>query len=254
MFRKLLIVFASAAILSIVAFGGAWIVGGKDLRQEFTQNGGWSWDFDEDEGELGPTTTRAFALASGAQIAMEIPVELSFTRGDTPGMTVRGPAKVLDRLVWKDGRLSVDGKLASHRSLKVQITAPEIDSLDLDAPGDVTLVGLDQERFSLSANGAIDLEARGKVRTIFVTAHGAGDIDLGKVEGDDATVRVDGAGDVTLAPRRLADIKINGVGNVTLKRKPQILRSEINGIGSVDHDYTDDKAEPAPQAPASNVM
>lgn len=240
MFRKLLIVFASAAILSVVAFTGAWVVGGEDFRREFTQNDGWHWDIGDEDEDLGPIETRAFALASGSRIAMEVPVDLSFTRGEKAGMTVRGPAQVLKRLTWENGRLKLTGKQGHwHRGLKVVITAPEIRNLDLDAPGDVTLVGLDQEQFTLTSNGAIDLEAEGKVRKVFVTANGAGDIDLAKVVGEDATVRVDGAGDVTMGPSRLADIKINGVGNLTLVRKPEILRSEINGIGSVKHDYTE---------------
>lgn len=238
MTKKLLIVFASAAILAIVALSGAWMAGGADFRHNFEQDGHWSWTFgDDDKADHGPAKTRNFTIESGSQIAMEIPVELTFNRGDTPSMTVKGPANVVDRLIWKDGRLSIKGRMNTHRGLKVEITAPEIRSLDLDAPGDVEMVGLDQDQFSLTADGAIDLEAQGKVRKIFVRANGAGDIDLGKVVGEDATVRVDGAGDVTVGPTRLADIKINGVGNVTLKRKPVTLRSEINGIGSVDHDY-----------------
>ncbi|MED5544144.1 MAG: DUF2807 domain-containing protein [Pseudomonadota bacterium] len=236
MFRKLLIVFASAAILSLVAFAGAWIVGGEDARREFAQEGGWHIG-DEDE-DLGPTKTREFAIESGSQIAMEVPVDLSFTRGETASMTVKGPEKLLERLVWEDGRLKLDGR-RSHwgDGLKVVITAPEIEGLDLDAPGDVTLVGLDQDQFTLKANGALDLEAEGKVRTMAVTTNGAGNIDLDKLYGDDVKVEVNGAGDVTLGPKRLAEIEINGVGHVTLVRKPEILRSNINGLGSVDHDY-----------------
>ncbi|MCJ2182235.1 DUF2807 domain-containing protein [Novosphingobium sp. 1949] len=240
MFRKLLIVFVSAVVLSLAAFGGAWLVGGDKFTREFAKNDGWSFTFGEDgDNDKGPVKTREFAIESGSQIAMEIPVELRFTRGDAPRMTVEGPSRVVDRLLWDNGRLSIDGSLHSRKGLKVTITAPEIRGLDLEAPGDVKLVGLDQDQFSLTADGAVNLDARGKVRKLFVTANGAGNIDLGKVEGEDATVRVDGAGDVTVGSSRLADIEINGVGHVTLVRKPEILRSHINGIGTVDHDYKD---------------
>jgi len=238
MLRKLLIVFASGVVLSILAFSAAWLVGGEKFRQEFRENDGWSWTIDgDDEKDQGPRKTRAFAVEPGSQLAMEVPVQLTFTRGDKPEMTVEGPAKIVDRLVWENGRLSIDGNVNMHRGLKVKITAPEISGLDLEAPGDIDLNDLSQDQFKLTAKGAVDLDANGKVRKIFVSSEGAGDINLAKVEGEDAVVRVDGAGDVTVGATNLVDIEINGVGHVRLVRKPKTLRSQINGIGSVDHDY-----------------
>ncbi|AXB75213.1 GIN domain-containing protein [Novosphingobium sp. P6W] len=238
MLRKLLIVFASGVILSIVAFSAAWIAGGDKLRQEFNNGHGWYMNFDdEDRDHKGPRKTRAFAIQSGSQIAMEIPVELVFTRGEQAGMTVEGPADVVDRLVWQGGHLSVTGLKSIHHGVKVRITAPEIAGLDLDAPGDVTLNGLDQEELHLNSRGAIDLEASGKVNRMFVNSAGAGDIDLGKVQGRDATIRIDGVGDVTIGATGTVDVEINGAGNVTLIRKPATLRSRMHGIGDINHDY-----------------
>jgi hypothetical protein len=237
MLRKLLIVFASGVILSIVAFSAAWVVGGDDLRKEFAEGDGWTWHIGDDEEYNGPRKSRNFTVEPGTQLAMEIPVELSFTRGDKAEMVVSGPEKVVDRQVWKDGRLSVPDHVNMRHGLKVKITAPEITGLDLDAPGDVTLTGLQQERFTLRSEGAINLDAEGKVRKVFVTTEGAGNIDLSKVEGEDATIRMDGVGNVTIGATGLVDVEINGAGHLTLVRKPETLRSRINGIGSVDHDY-----------------
>jgi hypothetical protein len=238
MLRKLLIVFASGVILSIVAFGSAWIVGGKEFRHDIAAGTNWNWAVDDDDhDQAGPRKTRSFTLQSGSQLAMEIPVELVFTRGDKAEMTVEGPADVVDRLTWQDGHLSVSGSKSVRHGVKVRITAPEIAGLDLDAPGDVTLTGLDQESLRLNSRGAIDLEASGKVNRMFVTSSGAGDIDLGKVQGRDATVRINGVGDVTLGATGTVDVEINGAGNVTLIRKPATLRSRMNGIGDIDHDY-----------------
>lgn len=237
MLRKLLIVFASGVILSIVAFGSAWVIGGERFTREVQEKDGWGWTIHDDENDHSPRKTRSFAIQSGSQIAMKIPVELVFTRGDKPEMTVSGPAGIVDRLVWEGGRLSIKGSANIHRGLKVRITAPEIAGLDLDAPGDVTMTGLDQESLRLNSRGAIDLDASGKVNRMFVTSEGAGNIDLGKVQGRDATIRVDGVGDVTLGATGTVDVEINGAGNVTLVRKPATLRSRMNGIGDIDHDY-----------------
>lgn len=236
MFRKLLIVFASGVILSIVAFGAAWVVGGDRFRQEIREDG-WNWTIGDEDPPHGPRKTRTFAVQPGAQIAMEIPVDLDFTRGEKAQMTVSGPAELVDRLVWRDGRLSVQGEYHGHRSIKVRITAPQIDGLDLDAPGDVTLAGLDQDALRLRSSGAIDLEATGRVDRMFVNVEGAGNLDLGELKGKDATIRVDGVGNVTIGATGTVDVEINGAGNVSLVRKPAVLRSRLSGIGHIDHDY-----------------
>lgn len=235
MLRKLLIVFASGVILSIVAFGAAWVAGGEKLHKEIAEGGGWSWTIGDDY--AGPRKDRTFTVEPGAQLAMEVPVDLSFSRGDKAEMVVSGPAGEVDRLVWENGRLSLPHGWHMHHGLKVRITAPEITGLDLDAPGDVTLTGLQQDRFTLNSHGPVDLDAQGKVRQLFVTVAGPGDINLGKVEGQDATVRVDGVGDVTIGAAGTVDVEINGVGDVSLVRKPKILRSRIHGLGSINHDY-----------------
>src|SRR3546814_7489666 len=115
MLRKLLIVFASGVILAIVAFGAAWAVGGDKLRREIAENGGWQWTTGDDKEDHGPTATRTFAVEPGATLAMEIPVELTFTRGDKSQMVVTGTAKVLDRLTWQDGRIGI-GRAQSTNS------------------------------------------------------------------------------------------------------------------------------------------
>ncbi|KQM21807.1 GIN domain-containing protein [Novosphingobium sp. Leaf2] len=239
MLRKLLIVFASGVILSIVAFSGAWLAGGDRLRQDITNGKNWSWAFDDDDAAVahGPRKTRSFALQSGSQLAMAVPVDLEFVRGDTTQMTVEGPSEVVDRLVWDGSRLSLNGNTRFHKTLKVRITAPEIAGLDMDAPGDVNLHNLNQQSLRIDARGAIDLDADGKVDRMFVTSAGAGNLDLGKVQGRDATIRIDGVGDVTIGATGTVDVEVNGAGNVSLVRKPQVLRSRMNGIGSVDHDY-----------------
>jgi hypothetical protein len=240
MLRKLLIVFASGVILSIIAFGSAWLIGGDTLRQEFHNGDGWNWSIDDDEADHGPHKTRNFAIQPGSQLAMEVPVDLDFTRGDKTEMVVSGPADLVDHLVWENGRLSLDDTVKDHhhrRSIKVRITAPEIGGLALDAPGDVTLAGLAQQSLTLTSRGAIDLDASGKVDRVSVTSEGAGNIDLEKLDTRDATVRVDGVGNVVIGATGTVDVAINGAGNVSLVKKPAVLRSRLSGIGNIDHDY-----------------
>lgn len=238
MLKKLLIVFASGTVLCIVALGLGWVIGGKEMHDAI-QNGGdysISWD-DEDEAVKGPRKSREFQVDGGQTLAMEVPVDLHFSRGDQAKMVVTGPADAIDNLVWKNGHLSIKGGTRLRRALRVTIVAPQIAGLDLEAPGDITLAGLQQDQLRLKSAGAIDLDAKGKVRQLFVNTEGASSLDMEELAVEDATVRIDGVGSVSIAASHLVDVIINGAGNVTLHRKPTQLRSEINGVGSIDHDY-----------------
>ncbi|WP_313434486.1 GIN domain-containing protein [Novosphingobium sp.] len=237
MFRKLLIVFASGVILTIVAFSAAWVVGGDKFRRDVNE-GDFNWTIgDDDEAANSPQITRNFAIQPGARLAMDVPVQLVFTKGDKAEMVVTGPQKLVDRLTWENGRLAIKGDWHGRKGLKVRITAPEIEGLDFDAPGDVTLTGLDQDSLTVNGNGALSLDASGKVRKLAVTTDGAGSLDFAKLQVQDATIRVNGAGNMVIGASGNVDVQINGIGNVTLVRKPANLKSEINGIGNVSHDY-----------------
>jgi hypothetical protein len=238
MLRKLLIVFASGLLLAIAAFVIAWIAGGPEFRQTIREDGHISWGIDN-EGEHGPRKTRQLAIASGSQLTVEVPANLDFERGPEARMEVEGPEGIVDKLIWKDGHLSLPPGTRVRGNLKIRIVAPEIGGLAFEAPADVDMRGLDQDSLRLASAGAIDLDARGKVRELHVRSDGAADIEAGKLDARDADVRMNGAGSITLAAVGDVKVVINGAGNVTLLKKPARLRTEINGVGSVDHDYED---------------
>lgn len=235
MTKKLLIVFASGVVLTFVAFALAFATGGKDLRSAFRGETDFNWTLGDEY--KGPKKDRAFTVDGGQTLTMEIPVELHFTRGDEARMIVSGPAEAVDRLVFENGRLAIKGDKSLRHGLDVTIVAPQLTALDMEAPGDVTLSGLQQDQFRLKSAGAIDLDADGRVRSVSIRTDGAADIDLDKLEVEDATVRVNGAGDLSIAATGIVDVEVNGVGSVTLRKKPAKLRTEINGVGSIDHDY-----------------
>lgn len=238
MTRKLLVVFASGALIALACLGLAWVVGGNDFRGGFSEDGeGWNWTIGDDAAAKGPKKSREFAFDGSQPITFAVPVELHFTRGDVARMVVRGPAATIDRLEWTGQTLKLTGKGVVRHGFDVTIVAPQIAAINVDAAADIDLAGLDQEEFRLGSNGAVDLTATGKVRRLFIDSAGASDIDLAGVEAVDATVRISGVGDIDLAATGTVDVDIAGAGDVTLHKKPQVLRKSIGGIGSVDEAY-----------------
>jgi hypothetical protein len=235
MIRKLLIVFASGLVLSVVALCGAWALGGDQFITAIDEGDGISIDLD---GNDEPVTSRTLAFDGAKMLTVDMPVSLRFTRGPKPEMTVSGPASLVARLRWENGELSLgDRHRWGNRTLDVTITAPELAGLVLRSAGDIELEDLDQKTLKLDVKGAADLDASGKVNTLAVKASGAGDLDLARLAVTDAKVDIAGVGDVDIAATGKVEADIAGVGSVTLHRKPRELVTRTSGIGSIEHAY-----------------
>lgn len=244
MIRKLLIVFVSGLVLSILLISGAWVLGGEEIKARFRHDHG-DWNFEDKDD--GPTVKRSLAFDGTRMLKIDGPVSLRFVRGAKSEMTVSGTESVIDGLRWEDGELSTEGHgWRHHGGLTVEITAPQIAGLELRGPGHIALEDLDQPSLRIEVRGPADLDASGKVGKLDIDSRGVGTLDLARVEAGDAKVRVRGVGNVDIKAGGTVDAELNGVGNITLHRKPAILNAETRGVGEIRHDY--DESGPAKKA------
>ncbi len=237
MTKKLLIVFASGLMLSLILLSSAWVMGGDALTKRIGDGKGWNVTIDG-HGHGEPEIRRELVFNPDLPLTISAPVKLRFTRGDTVSMVVSGPSKTVNALQWKDGALSgPNGIHIGGDDVEVTITAPRLAGLLLQSAAEAKLIGLDQPSLKVETRGAVNMEASGKVGSLDVTTAGASKIDFEDLSVGDAKVETRGAGDVTISAAGKVDVEINGVGSVSLRRKPAELTSRIHGVGSVDHDY-----------------
>ncbi|MCW1429241.1 DUF2807 domain-containing protein [Novosphingobium sp. JCM 18896] len=240
MIKKLLIVFASGFALSIVALSAAWVIGGQDLMTRIQRDHHFSIDVDDDDRDAGtPQATRSLTFDGARLLTVSVPVEMRFVRGEKTEMTVSGPAAAINALVWENDELSLRGKDqdTEHRSLRLTITAPQFAGLILNAPGDIELRDLDQSSLKLEVRSPASVDARGRVDTLDVSTSGVGSLDLARLDARDAKAEISGVGSIDLNARGKVDVAITGAGSVSLHRKPAVLTSRTNGLGSIDNDY-----------------
>lgn len=240
MIKKLLIVSCSGLLLSIVLLSSAWVVGGSHLMERLDKGDDWFLDVSDDEGEGDETAmvTRTLALDTSQPLEIAAPVELRYIKGDTARLTVRGPERLMKGLAWEKGQLSLKEDHWFHnRSLKIEITAPEMPDLLYRGAGDIRLEHIDQPALALEMAGAGNITARGRVQELTVQSRGAGNIDLSELVARDAIVSLAGVGNIDINASGKVDATLSGAGNVSLHRKPAELTSRIHGIGSIDNDY-----------------
>jgi hypothetical protein len=73
----------------------------------------------------------------------------------------------------------------------------------------------------------------GVTRGLNVKVTGAGHVKASELEAEDVVFRVEGVGFGSVYAKHLLDVRIDGVGKVTFKGKPELKRI-VQGLGSVE--------------------
>jgi hypothetical protein len=252
--RILFIVFVSGLLIAIACFAGVRALGGNPgmgLR-DLSDVTGESFDFDPRD-----KATRQIALGDVTTLEIAVPATIEYTQGDKPGVTVKGPRWAIAAVRVVGGDIFLDkGALrkARNASLHVIVQAPKVDSFRFNGAQKVTIRDFAQDRLNIEINGAAQVEAQGTAHTVDLRMNGASNADLSHVVHDEARVEINGASNAKIAPREAVDIRINGVGNVSLGSKPARMKKEIHGVGGVSY-TTEDKGneDAAPEAPAAST-
>ncbi len=264
MIKRLLVVFATAAVISLACFTLLGVMGGFPPKFNDAPWGpGWRGPWGGRHGDWdasGPSTSRNLAYTGGYKLEIYYPAEITVTQGPQARFTVTGPQGLLDRLVLENGVLygprgprwnwgpgpDGDGRL------RIDIVTPDTHEFHLAGTQKLTLRGYDQDVLALYASGAADVEGQGKARRLDAHISGAGHLDLEQLAVDDADISISGAGDASLDARNSAQVSISGAGHVEFKCRPAGgLSQHISGFGSVDEGPNCSTASTPPAASTS---
>ncbi|HZV84147.1 MAG TPA: DUF2807 domain-containing protein [Brevundimonas sp.] len=246
MIRTLLIIAGAALVLCVATLSGAAAIGGNDLARN-----GWEWTF-RGHGDGGdetirfrrddntPPVNRNLAWTGGERLEIDIPGDITYVQGDTPSVVVTGPKSKVDRVSLVGGRLSWDedaddvvvGWGRSSR-LRVVVTAPSVNSFELNSSADLSIRDYNQPTLTVRVTSSGEVDAAGETQAVTVDLTGSGEVDLSSLRTTDATVAIDGSGDVSVGPTGSARIDISGSGDVDLTRRPANIQQSVSGSGDI---------------------
>ncbi len=248
MIRTLLIIAGAALVLCVATLSGAAAIGGNDLARH-----GWTWTF-KGHGDGGdetvhfrreddsPPVTRNLAWTGGQRLEIDIPGDVTYVQGDTPSVVISGPKSRADRVTLIAGRLGWSddgdevvvgwGRGRSSR-LRVVVTAPGVNSFELNSSADLSIRDYNQPSLAVRVTGSGEVDAAGQTQAVTVDLTGSGEVDLSSLQTTDATVTVDGSGDVSVGPTGSARIDVSGSGDVDLTRRPANLQQSVSGSGDI---------------------
>lgn len=122
----------------------------------------------------------------------------------------------------------------TQQALKVVVTMPLIDSVELQGSGDVFLSGLNQENINIELRGSGDVFAIGSVANMELRLQGSGNIDARKLRADRATIKLQGSGDVRALVTESVKVRLQGSGDVEVYGSPKSRDSKSTGSGDID--------------------
>lgn len=261
MIRTLLVIAGAAFVLALGSAAGALALGGRDLARH-----GWNWTFHDRDGDsvsfirsdgrdAAPEASRTLDWAGGDRLILDLPYDVEYVQGATPGVTITGPSDRIDLIRMEGDRLTADrtagpnhervyfgrhrdgrGVWVDSDDLRIVVTAPSVARFVVNGSSDLRIRDYDRPELAIEINGSGDVRADGRTGKLTLTGDGSGDAELQALDAGETTVVLNGSGGARIAPRTAADLTLSGSGDIELTTRPASLRQSVTGSGEVHQD------------------
>jgi len=134
----------------------------------------------------------------------------------------------------RNGTLEIStDKKVSTKNLRVRISAPDIDNLDVSGVAKVSLANLKNDSLKVETSGASKVRVDGETRNFDADLSGASRIDAESLRAEN--VNVDGSGASNASVNVSGDLKadLSGASKVTYVGNPKNLEKSTSGASSV---------------------
>lgn len=207
-------------------------------------------------GELSNETRN---ISSANKIKLEGSMDVDLIPGSSPSVKVIADKNLLQYIETKNDngelviKVSDDYNLKSSNQIKVEVTTPTLESLDVAGNGkvngkgkftssnkfDLDLAGnsdvdieINTPSVDVSIAGSGNIEVKGETKKLDVSIAGSGNFKGDNLMAEDADVSVAGSGDVHVFADSKLDVQVMGSGDVYYKGNAQV-KSNIMGSGKV---------------------
>jgi hypothetical protein len=185
----------------------------------------------------GNTTSQPREVPAFSSIQLESSADVAVKVGAPQSVVVVADSNLQQHVKTevRDGTLVIDtdGDLRPKQPLRVEVSVPQLEDLEIDGSGNVTIDGARGDS-SLSIDGSGDIRWKGDAGKLRVDIEGSGGVVLAGTAAE-LTVEVSGSGDVDAKElsARDATVEVEGSGDVAVHVEGGKLRAEVSGSGDV---------------------
>lgn len=239
---KMLAILSGAGLVLCVSFLGlAYLIGGDDVFHDPRSLQGVKPLIDM-------ATRKEWRWQGGDTLALNAPIDVRYEPQGTPGVSVTGPAEMLDKVRVSEGRIMSNATVRRDgKKLEAVISGVPIRKFVVNGRENLNLGRINQPSLEVHLNGVGTVSGEGQVDRLNLTIAGPGKAELGGLSvQQEARVSILGNGEAALAPKGHLRLFIAGNGKLSLASKPKTVSQTIVGNGEMNT-----IAPPEPPAPPS---
>ena len=245
---KMLAILSGAGLVLCVCFLGlAYLIGGDDVFHDPRSMQGV-------KPLLDMATRKEWRWQGGDTLALDAPVNVRYEPRGAPGVSVTGPAELMEHVRVGEGRIVSDSAPRRNNSRKMEavISGVPIRKFVVNGGETLQLGHIDQPAMEVHINGNGTVTGEGTLARLNLVIAGSGNADLGKLSvTDEAKVSILGNGTASLSPLGELRLFIAGNGKLSLLSKPRNIRQTILGSGNISPAPPEPASAPMPPAPPS---
>lgn len=230
MSRMLAILSGAGLVLCLCFLGLAYLIGGDDVFHDPRSLRGVKPLIDM-------ATRKEWRWQGGDTLALNAPINVRYDAQGAPGVSVTGPAELLEHVRVGEGRIVSDTRpRRGGEKLQAVVSGVPIRKFVVNGRENLDLGRIDQPSLEVHLNGVGTVTGEGQVERLNLTIAGPGKAELGGLSvQQEARVSILGNGEAALAPKGHLRLFIAGNGKLSLASKPKSVSQTIVGNGEMEN-------------------
>ncbi len=176
-----------------------------------------------------PPSFNAVTLKNSANVTIAV--------GGPPSVTIETDDNLLANITTEVSgdtlTIGSDKSFSTHLGVKVSVSAPSLERIDMLGSGSVDAAGIKAQAFHFHLAGSGDAAIRGTADRLTVGLTGSGNVHLYDLVAKEAEVTLGGSGNVEVNASETVKARLTGSGNVDYKGNPAHVDRSVVGSGAI---------------------
>lgn len=130
-------------------------------------------------------------------------------------------------------KIRAEKRMSTSSTLRVRISAPNIEALDLSGASKITVVNLNNNSLHLDSSGASKIKIEGVTKDFTVEMSGASRLDAENLQSENVSVDSSGASSASVFVTNELKTDLSGASKVVYSGDPKNLEKKTSGASSV---------------------
>lgn len=163
---------------------------------------------------------------------------ISIVKGEKATVEITADSNIIPLIETRTRRdtlqINATNNYATENDIAIKISIPTIYKVTNHGSGDISITDYQLEKLILLITGSGTVTATGSAKKVNLELEGSGELDLSKLEADEATINLVGSGDIKLIANKTITVSGNGAGEIYVMGNPKIRNVSLSGAIDVE--------------------